>query len=241
MSPRSPSGGQPPVLVFMRAPAPGTVKTRLAAHLAPEVVLELYTCMVEDTLEGICSAGLVPALWVHPPRGIAMARARFGVRHALHPQQGRDLGERMAGAFRSTFAAGTDRALLVGTDVPDLPAEVYRAAAVAIDEAPAVIGPARDGGYYLIGFRREAFLPEVFEGIAWGTPRVFTQTRKAFNARGLAPRLLAPWRDLDRIEDLAALGRSPGGAGARTRACLRRMGIGPRTDPGEGAAGGKAD
>jgi rSAM/selenodomain-associated transferase 1 len=217
--------GDNTVLVFMRAPEPGKVKTRLAPRLPPPAVLALYRCMVADTLHTLSSIGLEVVLCVHPPRSPATVAAWLGRRYAVRPQRGTDLGARMADAFGQVFAAGRTRALLVGTDIPDLPAAVYREAFSALGDHPAVLGPALDGGYYLIGFNRWAFLPAAFEGVAWGTNRVFEQTRRILADHGITSHCLPPHRDLDAYEDLAALVCGGGAAAGLTRACLRRMGV----------------
>ena len=100
------------------------------------------------------------------------------------------------------FAGGFDRAIVVGSDVPDLPEAFMQESFAALEAYDSVIGPALDGGYYLIGFKRETFLPEVFQGIEWGTDRVLTRTLDIFGEHQRTAYLLPPLRDIDTPEDL---------------------------------------
>lgn len=120
------------------------------------------------------------------------------------PQAGDDLGERMAGAFEDSFREGSPATVLIGTDCPALTAEVLGAALAALDGpngAAAVLGPAVDGGYYLIGLKRAQ--PELFRGIPWGTDGVLARTEALLEQAHVRPVLLPVLSDLDRPEDLA--------------------------------------
>jgi hypothetical protein len=130
---------------------------------------------------------------------------------------------RMANAFRRVFAEGAERALLVGTDLPDLPPERIVSGFSSLRSSPAVLAPTPDGGYCLIGFRADTFSESVFTGQPWGTPRVLKQTLAAFKRLGRSPRLLENWPDIDTVGDLAAFMRRAAGrpaAAARTAAFL---------------------
>jgi rSAM/selenodomain-associated transferase 1 len=122
----------------------------------------------------------------------------------LRLQIGKDLGERMARAFEEVFAEGAEQALLFGADIPDLDARLLERFLRRLGRRPMVLGPAADGGYYLIGFRREAFRPEVFRDIPWGSAAVAGLTLQRAGELDLrcwrGPRL----RDIDTGEDLEA-------------------------------------
>ena len=124
-----------------------------------------------------------------------------GVR--LLPQEGDDLGERMADAFARAFARGARRVAIVGTDVPGVTRETVLAALSALDAADVALGPAEDGGYYLLALREPR--PELFAGIAWSTATVAAETRSRAAASGLTVRELPALRDLDTLEDLRGL------------------------------------
>lgn len=194
-----------PVLLFVKAPLAGQVKSRLSAAAGDAAALDLYRCFGLDMLDMIRSAGLPVAVFVDPAGRIEAVREWLGADLRYHPQEGTDLGERMENAFRAIFAEGAAAAVLIGSDLPDLPAVILREAGAALETNDAVIGPAQDGGYYLIGFRREGFQPDIFRGIPWGGPDVFDRTMQAFRRNGASVHALRTWRDVDTIEDLRAL------------------------------------
>ena len=127
--------------------------------------------------------------------------ARHGV--TLLDQQGEDLGSRMRQAFDTLFARGYRQVYLVGTDVPSLPLTHYRDAVASLTRHDLVVGPAQDGGYYLIGMTRPH--PDLFAGIPWSTDRVLSLTEQKATATGLNTALLPVWSDVDSINDLQAL------------------------------------
>lgn len=220
------------VLVFVRAPRLGQVKTRLARTLGEPAALALYRGFVADLLETLRQCGRPLIACCTPAAACDAVAAWMAPLSAVYPQTGADLGERMAGAFGRAFGDGFRRVLLVGSDLPDLPAAVFETAFAALADRPAVIGPTLDGGYYLIGFRRENFLPAVFESVRWGTARVLAETLAAFRRHGLGVHQLSVWRDIDDLEDLLAFARRPQATAAparRTRALLTGFGLaGPK-------------
>jgi rSAM/selenodomain-associated transferase 2/rSAM/selenodomain-associated transferase 1 len=118
------------------------------------------------------------------------------------PQRGGDLGERMAGALADSFREGSPATVIIGSDCPSLTPEILAAAFESLKANPVVFGPATDGGYYLIGLTRT--VPELFQGIAWGTETVLAQSLAILSRNGCKPALLLPLDDLDRPEDVAA-------------------------------------
>ncbi|MCG6894225.1 MAG: TIGR04282 family arsenosugar biosynthesis glycosyltransferase [Desulfobacteraceae bacterium] len=195
------------VLVFLRSPRQGRVKTRLARHLGPKLTLALYRCFVEDLLGTLAAIGVPTTVCFFPQRDEERVRSWLGSNHGFQPQQGGHLGERMAGAFQQAFDADRrlQRAVLVGTDVPDLPGGVIQEAFKALCTTDAVLGPAYDGGYYLVGFQRSGFCPGVFQDVAWGTPTVLGDSLAALDDAGCRYRLLRRWRDVDNRGDLLRL------------------------------------
>ncbi|GMQ75531.1 MAG: TIGR04282 family arsenosugar biosynthesis glycosyltransferase [Gammaproteobacteria bacterium] len=194
-----------PVLVFTRTPVPGRVKTRLIPAIGAERAANLHRAMLWRTVATAAAAGVGPVgLWCSPSSAhpyIAEIQRAFGV--DAHVQRGADLGERMHLALRSQ-RDGAGGALLVGTDCPFLEARDLQLAARALREgADAVIGPAQDGGYYLIGVRKSDL--EVFTGVAWGTEQVLAATRQKLRDLGWRWRELATRRDVDRPADLEAV------------------------------------
>lgn len=200
-------GGQPApaeagrLLVFVKAPRPGFVKTRLAASLGVEAATLAHTELVGVTLDRIAGSANV-TLCFTPADAEAEIASWRRPGWALLPQVAGDLGRRLERAFACAFAAGAARVAAIGTDCPDLTADDLGAAWRALDSADVVLGPAADGGYWLIGLRRPQ--PALFDGIAWSTDRVLRQTLAIARAAGLRVRLLRELRDVDDEADWRA-------------------------------------
>jgi len=197
-----------PVLVFTRTPLPGRVKTRLIPAIGAERAANLHRAMLWRAVSTATQAGVGPVgLWCSPASEhpyIAEIQRTFAL--DLYIQVGENLGERMHLALQSQLGhtGNTRGAVLVGTDCPFLQARDLQLAAQALREGcDAVIGPAQDGGYYLIGVRESDM--EVFSGIQWGSGQVLAVTRRKFRNRGWRWRELATRRDVDRPADLAAV------------------------------------
>jgi rSAM/selenodomain-associated transferase 1 len=120
----------------------------------------------------------------------------------IHPQKGHDLGERMKQSFITMFQLGYDSCVIIGSDIPDLPVSVLYDAFERLKTAETVIGPATDGGYYLIGFQRFHLCNSVFQNIDWSTDRVFHQTLNILEQKGLRVHILRKWWDIDDIKEL---------------------------------------
>ena len=184
-----------------RHPVAGRVKTRLAATLGADAACALYRAFVLDLAERL---GAMPyaVTWAYTPPDAPFPELLPGA--GCRPQRGRDLGERLTGAIGEEFAAGPGPVIAIGADAPHIPAAALaEAAATLAHGADVVLGPAADGGYYLIGLGRPA--PDLFAGIAWGTAGVLEATLARAGAAGLAPHLLPPSFDIDQPADLARL------------------------------------
>lgn len=209
---RSDERGGPPqrevVLVFARAPVAGQVKTRLAPDLDAVRIVDLYKCFVTDILNTLSQAGHPVRLCYDPPDSGGIVRDWLGDGIACQAQDGKDLGEKMSNAFASAFASGVGRAILIGTDTPDLPSAIFTSAFSALTDHDAVIGPALDGGYYLIGFRSDTFRPSIFRDIAWSTASVYATTLARLTECNAIVYNLPAWRDIDSLTDLDALALS---------------------------------
>lgn len=198
------------LVMFAKAPIPGQVKTRLSPALTEDEAATLHGSFVLDTLErtkaatGKFKLPIDRFLACAPSSSHVFFRimeARHGV--TLLDQQGDDLGARMHQTFATLFAQGYQRVCLVGTDVPSLPLAYYRDAVEALTRHDLVIGPASDGGYYLIGLTQPR--PELFTDIPWSTDRVMALTQQKAVGAGLNIAILPTWRDVDTIDDLLAL------------------------------------
>jgi hypothetical protein len=191
------------LIVFLKHPETGRVKTRLAPALGAETAVELYRALCEEVLGATTPrpGEYERLVFFTPPEAAESVRAWLpGLR--LHPQTGGDLGTRMAAAFAWVFARGAERVAIVGTDAPAVSTATVAEALDALDEADVVLGPAEDGGYYILALRESR--PELFEGIAWSTPAVLVQTVARARQGGLRIHQLARLRDIDTPEDLRA-------------------------------------
>ena len=219
---RTPAGLRPAgasvrrLLLFAREPVPGKVKTRLIAPggLTPGQAASLHAALVAD-LSRRLDAGRweLILMWAlsegeDSPVGLAPPGVTW------RRQRGRDLGERLfAGLERA--ASGAGHVAAVGSDQPGLQAARVEAAFDLLARGnDAVLGPARDGGYYLIALRREAVRRRLFDGVAWSTPSVLRETLSRCRGLGLKVGLLPEAEDLDTVDDLVrfleALDRRPG-------------------------------
>jgi len=207
-------GARERILLFVKAPKAGLVKTRLVPVLGPDGAEALYRAFALDFLETLRQLGRPVTACFHPREEIAAVQGWLGKGLSYAPQEGEDLGRRMNHAFRAAFEAGEERVLAVGGDTPDLPATLLEEAFRVLGESDAVLVPALDGGYASIGFTRKGYCPEAFCGIDWGTPSVLEQTLAILATRGTRVGRLDPWPDVDTQVDLEALRVRLGQSGA---------------------------
>jgi len=186
-------------ILFLKYPELGAVKTRLARVMGNDLTYELYSCFLADiaAMAGEVNAETVmvyagPDDAVFP--GLPSAR--------LIRQRGSNIGARMYHAFLDVFALGFNRAVLIGSDCPDLPARLVNGAFEKLAAADVVLGPGTDGGYYLIGCNRDTLCASMFSGIPWSTDAVFTETLKRAARAGIVCAQLEPWSDIDEMDDL---------------------------------------
>ena len=216
------------LLIFAKRPTPGRVKTRLVPPLSPEEAAELYRRMLLDILAKVGQIADVDIVLCYE-QGEGAREYFEGVvpGGAIRPQEGADLGARMGEAFRYAFAAGYERVAVIGTDSPDLPAEVVdRAYGLLGDSAvDAVFGPSEDGGYYLLAMKR--FHPELFAGIPWSTGEVLERSLDRAAGAGIATVLLPVWYDVDTAADLRRPGLiAPANGAPLTREFIRGLRLG---------------
>lgn len=210
------------LLVMARHPTPGHCKTRLSPPLTPEEGAAVQDAMIRDLAR--MTKELTDTM-IHvrhtPPDSSAYFTLHFP--HArLFSQEGSDLGERLSHAFREAFRNEGALVCAVGTDSPQITPDQIREAFDRIDVPPpsVVIGPARDGGYWLIGMNR--FTPELFREIPWGEGTVLSTTLRRAEEMDLPVFLLAQMGDMDTAADLFRY--EPAGAyGVETAAVVTRL------------------
>jgi uncharacterized protein len=213
------------VAVMAKAPHAGGVKTRLCPPLSPREAAALARGFLRDRIAQARSlTGARPVIAYTP----ASERARFerlAPDFALVAQRGPDLGARMRSTLATLLASGHRAAIVIGTDTPTLPTTVIQQAVdrLAAADVDVVLGPAEDGGYYLIGVRADH--PTLFDDVPWSTPAVLEITLGRARAAGLRTLCLAAWFDVDTPDDLSrlrdALAENPHAAPA-TRRFLER-------------------
>lgn len=192
------------VLVMAKAPLPGLAKTRLIPALGAAGAAALAARMLRHTLDEALAVGLGPVTLCAAPQASHPAFAEIARegRITMADQGDGDLGARMQRALERALTAHAG-ALLIGTDAPALDAAVLRAAHAALTAHDAVLVPAHDGGYVLIGLRRVE--PRLFEGMPWSTPQVLALTRERLRESGLRWAELPALHDIDEPADLAHL------------------------------------
>jgi rSAM/selenodomain-associated transferase 1 len=179
------------VVVYGRQPIPGRVKTRLAASVGDEAAAALYRALLQRSIQQAVLTGwhTVLALAEEPVCGW---QPQTPV--ALEIQRGADLGERLRQTFGSRFSEGWSGAIVVGSDCPGMTADHIRAAAADLESFPAVMGPAEDGGYWLIGQRAPG--ADLFSGIPWSSRDTLEATRQRLGELGIE------WAEIDRLVDI---------------------------------------
>lgn len=191
------------LIIFTRYPEPGKTKTRLIPALGAEGAAVLQRQMTEHTFAQVKELqGVRPlSVEVYFVGGNQHLMQSWLGTSVIYRQQGEgDLGRRMAIAFQTASEAGYERIVIIGTDCPDLNAQLMVKAFQSLEQHDLVLGPAQDGGYYLIGSRR--LIPELFTGISWSTAEVLQQTMSIAQKLKLAVTFLPILSDVDRPEDL---------------------------------------
>lgn len=182
------------LIVFVRHPELGQVKTRLAKKIGQEAALEVYQKLLAATRE-LCNTLDVPkAIYYAGEAGPAWMGA------SVYRQSEGDLGERMEHAFRNAFTSGFKKVVIIGSDCPELNSDGILKAFQALETQDLVIGPARDGGYYLLGMSH--LIPELFQNKSWSTSLVLGETIEEARRLSQNVALLQLLSDLDTMEDL---------------------------------------
>lgn len=186
------------IAVLTRNPRPGSVKTRLAASVGPEAAMQLYISLREHTaiITHACQAQC--AVFYSEEIPVEDCFLDGGAMAFL--QKGEDFGARMHHTFTTGFSLGFRHVVLIGTDCPDIDTGIINCAFDALDRHDAVLGPARDGGFYLIGLKREQ--PELFTGRTWSHEGVLQETVGILEKTGSSYALLPELQDIDTFEDL---------------------------------------
>jgi rSAM/selenodomain-associated transferase 1 len=203
------------LLIFVKYPFPGTVKTRLSPELTPEQGAAFYKALAREVVQvHIGAAGYESIVCFCPESARREVRSWLGPDVRLWSQLGADLGARQFHAMKQALEAGYGKAAIIGSDCPTIAPGDIEAAFAWLDETDLVLGPCEDGGYYLIGATRP--IESLFEGIGWGSECVLSETLEKAQKADLTPALLDVKFDIDSYEDLERYYRSRrDGAGDR--------------------------
>ncbi len=184
------------LLIFIRNPVPGKCKTRLAAVIGDEAALEIYKFLLRHTASVTRDLRLTKRVCYTEN----IQQDDYWDRHIYQKvlQEGNDLGERMLRAFKQGFAEGYDKIIIIGSDLYDLETADLEEAFRKLDSADYVLGPATDGGFYLLGMK--AADPRLFTGKKWGSATVLEATLKDLENKSLV--LLPVKNDIDVFEDI---------------------------------------
>jgi len=212
------------LLVVAKQPAPGQTKTRLCPPLTPTQAAELYDCFLRDTLEVMRQVPGVQRVIGFLPEDAQGYFRQLAPDMALACQRGASLGERLDRLLTEALAGGSPRAVVMDSDSPTLPHAYLSQAFERLNEVDVVIGPTRDGGYYLIGMNQPQ--PHLLRQVQMSTPHVLIDTLALAKATGLTVSLLPTWYDVDTITDLRQLdseiAANHNGIAATTRHWLAR-------------------
>ena len=185
--------------LFAKAPRPGQVKTRLAAAVSNDWAAVVAGVFLLDTIQRLTKVEAQRSLYFSPPDAGPYFEAVAAHRFTLAPQGKGDLGCRMTAYFAEQFRTGATRVMLVGSDSPTLPIAYIQDGFAMLDSHDVVLGPATDGGYYLVGCAHA--VPSIFANIPWGSSQVLRETVGAIAGAGCRLALLPPWYDVDTLDD----------------------------------------
>lgn len=189
--------GKSALIIFQKNAVLGKVKTRLSADVGDEVAMEIYQQLVRYTHDVCASVPVQKFLFFSEfiPDDIS----EFGQDYQFEVQSGNDLGSRMKNAFQRLFSKGYEKIIILGTDCGELESNILEIAFELLDTHEVVIGPARDGGYYLLGMKK--MFSDLFEDISWSTEKVLFQTMEKLENQNISYELLEILSDVDRVED----------------------------------------
>ncbi|WP_296699238.1 TIGR04282 family arsenosugar biosynthesis glycosyltransferase [Algoriphagus sp.] len=185
------------IIIFQKNAELGKVKTRLAASVGDHQALEIYKTLIYHTylqIQSIDAEKLVYfSEYVEPD-----FKKNENLIHFFIQSKG-DLGEKMSNAFRNQFEKGFDKLLIIGTDCPEITSEIVDKAFLHLENSEVVIGPAKDGGYYLLGMNR--FIPGIFKNIKWSSDQVLKSTKLFLESNKINHSFLPILSDVDHLED----------------------------------------
>jgi rSAM/selenodomain-associated transferase 1 len=196
------------LIIFLKHPKNGQVKTRLAKTTSQDFATKFYKLCAEHIIQTIKEISDINRFAFYSNQSEKKeVESWLGSDLLFMPQEGDDLGSRMKNAFNSVFSLGSEKVIIIGTDIPELSKELLAEAFDHLNKNEVVLGPSKDGGYYLLGIKK--IYPELFDGIEYSTSSVLSDTIKRIKDLGLSYHLLPVLSDVDTEEDLIEwMGRS---------------------------------
>ncbi|WP_291320026.1 TIGR04282 family arsenosugar biosynthesis glycosyltransferase [Desulfonatronospira sp.] len=190
------------LIIMVKFPEPGKVKTRLGREIGMSRAAGIYSRFVLEMLAKCRQINFFSLLSCHPDRPARDYHDWLGNNYSLIVQNGSDLGSIMHNSFEQVFELGFSRVILTGSDIPHLPVSYIQTAFSRLKDHDLVIGPALDGGYFLLGANKGSFIPEIFKNIPWSTPAVYSLTMEKIHENNLKCFVLPTLRDIDTLDDL---------------------------------------
>jgi uncharacterized protein len=197
------------VILFVKSPVPGEVKTKLIPFLTGLEAADLYKCFVSDIIKNVSRLPCVTKVQIaYQPHSKANDISWLGTKNPpeLFKQEGRSLGERLIHSFGLAFGRGAKQVVVIGSDAPTLPKEYIEQAFTALNHTDVVLGPAYDGGYYLIGLSRPCL--KLFDDVSWSCDQVFERTALNAQRNGYSLKILPKHYDVNTIDELNFLNQT---------------------------------
>jgi len=188
------------LIIFIKNPELGKCKTRLAKTIGNKAALEVYKNLLQHTLS--ITKQIRADKFVYYSEAIHKNDIWNDSFFRKKIQQGNDLGDKMKNAFKELFQSGYEKIVIIGSDLLDLETNQIKKAFDALNATDCVLGPAKDGGYYLLGLTK--ILPFIFENKSWSTPRLWTETLRDLKENSVAFATLETLNDIDTFDDLIA-------------------------------------
>ncbi|MEM7008188.1 MAG: TIGR04282 family arsenosugar biosynthesis glycosyltransferase [Thermodesulfobacteriota bacterium] len=195
------------LIIFVKYPQAGKVKTRLAKDIGNDEAAKIYSNMAQSIVENTMAVdNYKTIIFYDPPDKKTEIREWLGKKDLeFKPQLGNTLGDRITNAFDEVYSLGRGKVVIIGSDCLDVSRDTIIKTIELLGSFDVVLGPAEDGGYYLLG--TNAHRPELFENIDWSTSKVLNQTLENINKIGLTYKLLKTFKDIDTVDDLEGVGK----------------------------------
>jgi rSAM/selenodomain-associated transferase 1 len=190
------------LIIFLKYPEAGKVKTRLAKDIGNNEAARIYSLMTLNIIESVVAPECYNTIiFYDPPEKEQEIKNWVGKKEIQYsPQEGNTLGDRISNAFKVVFSSGIEKAVIIGTDCLDVSSDIINVAIHLLDETEVVLGPAEDGGYYLLALNK--YRPEIFQDIDWSTKHVLEQTVLKIVENKLTYHKLKTLKDIDTVEDI---------------------------------------